>query len=91
MAEVITARRSAAIVEASIALAHSLGYQVVAEGVESDAQAQVLTGLGCGFAQGYHFSAPVPVEEATRLLLGDLPWEAVAQDPGAAQRYPLPA
>ena len=49
----------AAIAEAMIKLAHSLGLRVVAEGVETAAQLDILAGHGCDIAQGFHFSQPV--------------------------------
>ena len=50
----------AAIATAIIAMAHSLGLRVVAEGVETDSQLQFLRALGCDEMQGYYFSPPVP-------------------------------
>jgi diguanylate cyclase (GGDEF)-like protein/PAS domain S-box-containing protein len=58
----------AAIVSAIIAIAHSLGLQVVAEGVEAAEQLAFLRSLGCDAAQGYFFSRPVPADEFARLL-----------------------
>jgi diguanylate cyclase (GGDEF)-like protein len=49
-------------------LAHSLGMDVVAEGVENDIQLEKLKQLNCEFAQGYLFSKPVDSEMATKLL-----------------------
>ena len=51
------------IVAAVIQLAHALGLQVVAEGVETEQQFDVLRGLRCDFAQGFLFSRPVPAAE----------------------------
>lgn len=51
------------IVETIIILAHSLGLQVVAEGVETRAQAGFLEARGCDELQGYLFSAPRPLSE----------------------------
>ena len=53
-----------AIVRSTIALAHDLGLTVVAEGVESQRQREVLTDLGCDLLQGYLFSPPMPVAQA---------------------------
>ena len=50
------------IVTAIIAMAHKLGLQVVAEGVESQAQVDFLTANQCDEIQGYHFARP---EDAT--------------------------
>jgi diguanylate cyclase (GGDEF)-like protein/PAS domain S-box-containing protein len=56
------------IVAAVIKLAHALGLQVVAEGVEQPAQLEQLGSMGCDFAQGYLFSRPVPAHEITDKL-----------------------
>jgi EAL domain-containing protein (putative c-di-GMP-specific phosphodiesterase class I) len=47
-------------VHSIIELAHSLGLQVVAEGVEDEATYRLLGDLGCDFAQGYYLSKPMP-------------------------------
>ena len=54
---------SRAITSAIIELAHALGLDVVAEGVEQETQLEVLVELGCDRAQGYLFSRPVPAPE----------------------------
>ena len=51
-------------------LAHIMGMEVIAEGVESAEQAAVLRGMGCDYAQGYFFSRPLPAHEVERFLLG---------------------
>ena len=56
------------LVNAAIAMAHSLGIKVVAEGVETLQQLTHLKSQGCDIAQGYYFSKPLPAEQFTRLL-----------------------
>ena len=56
------------IVEAVISLAHSLGLEVIGEGVESAEQLLSLRSMGCELAQGYHLARPLPSEEVWPLL-----------------------
>jgi diguanylate cyclase (GGDEF)-like protein len=51
-----------AVVDAIVRLAHALGLRVVAEGVETAVQHEVLVALGCDELQGFHFGRPVPAE-----------------------------
>ena len=62
------------IVRTIIDLARDLSMRVVAEGVETEAQAAALRAMRCDWAQGYLFARPKPVEEATRLLLEEAKW-----------------
>jgi EAL domain-containing protein (putative c-di-GMP-specific phosphodiesterase class I) len=55
------APRSLAVVGAILALAHSLGLEVVAEGIETEQQLRVLRNMGCVYGQGYLFGRPQPV------------------------------
>ena len=58
----------AAIVKAIISLSQSLKYDVIAEGVETDAQRQFLYNNGCSQYQGYLFSRPLPLPEFETLV-----------------------
>jgi diguanylate cyclase (GGDEF)-like protein len=56
---------SRALVEATINLAHALGLNVVAEGVEGAATLEALTTLGCDLAQGYYIARPAAANDLT--------------------------
>jgi diguanylate cyclase (GGDEF)-like protein/PAS domain S-box-containing protein len=77
-----------AIVEAIIAMAHSLQLKVVAEGVETKEQFDFLRTLGCDQIQGYYFSKPIPANEIVMLLYKTMTREAAAAAsvPGAELR-----
>lgn len=60
VAGVVSSPQDRVLVDTVVTLGHKLGLDVVAEGVESVAQADALRGMGVAFAQGYHFSPPVP-------------------------------
>ena len=57
------------LVNTAIAMAHSLGLKVVAEGVETEEQLTLLAAQGCEIAQGYLFSKPVAAEKITEMLV----------------------
>lgn len=61
-------RYSREIVRIVISMSRVIGAVVVAEGVETGDERQALLDMGCGIAQGYHFSRPVPETEIRRLL-----------------------
>jgi diguanylate cyclase (GGDEF)-like protein len=63
--------RDAAIVSAIVTMGHSLGLRVVAEGVESAQQVQLLKELGCDVVQGYYYHRPVSGEQFAALLMAD--------------------
>ncbi len=58
----------AAIVQAMIGLAHSLGMDVVAEGVEDAGQQEILAAWGCDVAQGFHFARPMSPDAVTAFV-----------------------
>lgn len=73
-----TDHRREAIVRATIALGHDLGFEVVAEGVEDRETFDLLGALGCDLAQGYHLARPMP--------LADVAGWIAAWDPARAAR-----
>ena len=64
-------QRNAQLVGTMIALARSLGMDVVAEGVETEEQRRYLLDLGCAHAQGFLFSAPLVVSDLEALLAAE--------------------
>lgn len=60
--DVTTSQTDFAIVRALVELSHALGIQVVAEGIEQEAQANTLAGLGCDLIQGYLVGRPMPLD-----------------------------
>ena len=86
----------ASIVTAVIAVAHSLGLRVVAQGVETEAQVALLRSLGCDEVQGYLWSPPVPPDECERMLADgvaarrELPARTRRDRPGRRRAPPRP-
>lgn len=64
---------NASIVKAIIGLGHSLGLEVIAEGVEDTGQARYLRSLRCDVMQGYLISRPMPAAEMTQFMASFLP------------------
>lgn len=69
VASMVDSEEAAAIVRATVDLAHRLGLRVVAEGVETDDQLAMLRAMGVTVGQGYLLQPPRPVPEATAVLL----------------------
>ncbi|MEL6909058.1 MAG: EAL domain-containing protein [Cyanobacteria bacterium J06643_13] len=67
------------IVKATLELAHNLGFNVVAEGVETEQQAEQLRAWGCEFAQGYFYAKPLGQEAA---------WQFFERNLKMANSYP---
>ncbi|QSB01819.1 EAL domain-containing protein [Methylomonas sp. EFPC1] len=57
-----------ALCEAIIVMAHKLGIKVIAEGIETSSQRDLLTAAGCDFGQGYLFAKPLPAQEFEQLF-----------------------
>ncbi|WP_204101835.1 MULTISPECIES: GGDEF domain-containing response regulator [Spirulina sp. CCY15215] len=62
------------IVKAIISLAHNLGMEIIAEGIETISQLDLLRSLGCGYGQGYFFARPLNSTQAEKLLTRDPQW-----------------
>ena len=68
VAPIARSPRAAVIVRKVVEMARELGIVCVAEGVENEATAELLTSYGCEIAQGFHFSPPVPADALPRML-----------------------
>jgi EAL domain-containing protein (putative c-di-GMP-specific phosphodiesterase class I) len=71
--------RSDAIVRSLVELAHRLGLETVAEGVESRIAWEAAASLGCDFAQGFYLGHPMPADELAKWLAGT--WPVVPSTP----------
>ncbi|MFC7293141.1 EAL domain-containing protein [Marinobacter aromaticivorans] len=79
--DLVTGEEDRVIVQTTINMCHSLGYRVVAEGVEDEATASLLKGMGCDMIQGYLLSRPLPLEQM-------LVWLAQRQETAVKQQLP---
>lgn len=86
IAPILTHPASAAIAQAVVGLAHSLGVTPVAEGVENAETAARLREFGCKVAQGFHFSAPLPAPQIQNLLQEQKSRAAGDQEPAGIKR-----
>jgi EAL domain-containing protein (putative c-di-GMP-specific phosphodiesterase class I) len=59
------------LVASIVDIGRTLGIKVVAEGVETMEQAEILREIGCDFLQGYAFARPMPADDLERWLGGD--------------------
>ncbi len=69
-----TDTRDLELVRMIIQLAHTLGMEVVSEGIETKSQLDILGALNCKFGQGFYFSRPLPADEAAQLLAHPPAW-----------------
>ncbi len=74
------------LVEAIVAMAHKLGVKVIAEGIETEAQKNILVEAGCDFGQGYYFSKPLTEPDFLNLLKY---WEKISDDKNPQKQLPL--
>ncbi len=79
VSDITTDSDDAAIVSAIIAMAHNMGLNVIAEGVETQAQLNYLRNLDCDEIQGYLLSPPLPTNEVEQLLNKVNPTATVAE------------
>ncbi len=77
--EMATDATDTAIVASTVALGHALGLRVVAEGIEDRATWELLAGMGCDVAQGYHIARPLPPDALERWL-HEAPWAVAVED-----------
>jgi len=70
--DIVPEKSGIAMISAMISLAHALNLQVVAEGVEEEAELNVLREHGCEYVQGYYFSKPLSVEDFTNLIVNSV-------------------
>jgi EAL domain-containing protein (putative c-di-GMP-specific phosphodiesterase class I) len=68
--EMVNAEESLELVRAIISIARSLKMGVIAEGIETPEQLQLLQSLGCEFGQGYFFARPLDSHKALAALAG---------------------
>ncbi|MCP5371085.1 MAG: EAL domain-containing protein [Hyphomicrobiales bacterium] len=62
------------VVHSVVQLAHALGIEMVAEGIEEPVQLAALRDLGCHYGQGYHMSRPLPVDAVLELIASRPHW-----------------
>jgi EAL domain-containing protein (putative c-di-GMP-specific phosphodiesterase class I) len=84
VAKMVHSRYQTALVKSTVQVADALSLKVVAEGVESEAQASALAALGCHAAQGYLFGRPMPAEDL-------LAWWQLRTRAGTGRALPIQA
>lgn len=66
--DMLVDKKALLLIGSMVEMGHKLGYGIIAEGVESSEQLNILKHLGCGTAQGYLFSKPVDANAISKLL-----------------------
>jgi EAL domain-containing protein (putative c-di-GMP-specific phosphodiesterase class I) len=82
IANIAGSTSAVAIVRHTVELGHALGLRLVAEGIEDQDSARILTALGCDIAQGYHIARPMPAQDLLAWMQRhDTPTMTLAGDP----------
>ncbi len=61
-------KKDESIVKAAVDLAHNLGLKIVAEGVEDEKTLNILSKMGCDYAQGYYMAKPMPCDDLIKWM-----------------------
>ncbi|HEX7181934.1 MAG TPA: EAL domain-containing protein [Thermoanaerobaculia bacterium] len=80
-----------AILEAIVTLAHQLGMEVVAEGIQTAGQVKKIRALGCEYGQGFLFSKPLSGDDVGSLLADPVEEEVQEEEPAATADWPAEA
>jgi EAL domain-containing protein (putative c-di-GMP-specific phosphodiesterase class I) len=86
--DLATSADARAVVDAVVRLAHALGLKVVAEGVETGEQRDILIGLGCDELQGFYFARPMPADTLLAWTTGSKPVGAADFSPSVIHEMP---
>ena len=62
------------IVNTIVILAHKLGMDVIAEGIETQSEREIIQNFDCESGQGYFFAKPLSAKDATKLLADNIQW-----------------
>ena len=69
--------KNSEIVNTIVILAHKLGMDVIAEGIETELEQKILTDFQCEYGQGYFFAKPLPAKDATELFAQQTKWKTL--------------
>jgi len=75
-ARIVDHARGLEMVRAIVNMAHNLGIQIIAEGIETPAQLALVRQLGCHYGQGFLFTPPIDAAATTDLLGSTYPWQS---------------